>query len=136
MRVGVVRAGLVLPLVAALPAVVSFGGPTTGRWRGQALGVCWEGSPRPIEAAEVAPLEALGVNAISQTPFAFMRDPHAPEIGWKTGEQGWWGEREEGVRFLAREARQRDIGTLLKPHVWLHGSWPGEVEMRSEEDWA
>jgi hypothetical protein len=134
-----------LPLVLAPVLVLAWGGgsggPTTGRWRGQALGLCWEGSPRPITAEALDPLVALGVNAISQTPFAFMRDPRKPELGFSdparplTG-RGWWGEHGEGVRFVARAAHERGIATLVKPHVWLHGSWPGEVEMDSEEDWA
>jgi hypothetical protein len=105
------------------------------RWHGRALGVCWEGSPRPIQEGEIAPLAEIGMNAVSQTPFAWMKDPHRPELGWDLKGGGWWGERAEGVAFLAREARERGIGTLLKPHVWLHGSWPGEVEMSSDEDW-
>ncbi len=47
--------------LAALAALLGGGGPTSGRWRGQALGVCWEGSPRPIEAGEVEALVACGV---------------------------------------------------------------------------
>jgi hypothetical protein len=134
-----VRASLLLLLALAAPA----GGPTEGRWQGQALGVCWEGSPRPVEATTLDPLVELGVNAISQTPFAFMRDPRAPGLSFppfgraaEPGRGGWWGERDAGVAFVARAARERDIATLLKPHVWLHGSWPGEVEMQGEADWA
>jgi len=136
-----VRVLLGLGLLAGLLSLAPGGGPTTGRWRGQALGVCWEGSPRPVGPEALDPLAALGVNAISQTPFAFMRDPRKPELGFRAPAEplegrGWWGEHAEGVRFVARAARERGIGTLLKPHVWLHGSWPGEVEMTSEADWA
>lgn len=129
--------GLVLALASAAPG---GGGPTSGRWRGQALGLSWEGSPRQVGEDALEPLVALGVNAIAQTPFAFMRDPNQPELGFgdplaPREERGWWGEGAEGIRFVARAARARDIGTLLKPHVWLHGSWPSEVEMSSEADW-
>lgn len=129
------------PLLLAV--LLSNGGPNEGRWQGQALGVCWEGSPRPVEASTLDPLVALGVNAISQTPFAFMRDPRRPELSFPSFDQasdhgrgGWWGERDAGIAFVTRAARERDIGVLLKPHVWLHGSWPGDVEMATEEDWA
>jgi len=125
--------------LVALPAA-RRGGPTAGRWRGQALGVSWEGPPRAVGAEALEPLVGLSVNAIAQTPFAFMRDPRKPELGFDAPEKplegrGWWGEHAEGIRFVAREARARKIGTLLKPHVWLHGSWPGDVEMTSEADW-
>jgi hypothetical protein len=125
-----------VPLLLGLCLLVpSGGGPTSGRWRGQALGVCWEGSPRSVGADALAPLAELGMNAISQTPFAFMRDPRRAELSWQPDGEGWWGEREEGVRFVACAARAHGIATLLKPHVWLHGSWPGDVEMQSEGDW-
>jgi hypothetical protein len=124
------------------PGPSGVNGPTSGRWRGQALGVCWEGSPRPVDDAALDPLAALGVNAISQTPFAFMKDPRAPALGFDDplaepdgGHGGWWGERADGVHTVAAAARARGIATLLKPHVWLHGSWPGEVEMDSETAW-
>jgi hypothetical protein len=133
-------------LVCALIALALFtaslgrGGPSEGRWRGQALGLCWEGSPRSVDGVALDPLVKLGVNAISQTPFAFMRDPKRPELGFDDPSRalegrGWWGEHAEGIRFIAGEARERAIATLLKPHIWLHGSWPGEVEMSSEADW-
>lgn len=130
---------LLLAALLALPA--PHGGPTQGRWQGQALGFCWEGPPRAVEGEALEPLVALGVNAISQTPFGFMRDPRQPEIGFADPNaplegRGWWGENAEGIRFVARAARERGIGTLLKPHLWLHGSWPGEVEMGSDADWA
>jgi hypothetical protein len=69
-----------------------------------------------------------------------MRDPKTPDLGFDDPAQplegrGFWGEHAEGIRFVARAARERDIGTLLKPHVWLHDSWPGEIEMSSEADW-
>jgi hypothetical protein len=121
--------------VALLCVPLLLGEAESGRWQGRAFGVCWEGSPRPITAREVETLEGLGANAVSQTPFAWMEDPRSPELGWALDGRGWWGERTEGVRFVASEARARGIATLLKPHVWLHGSWPGEVEMSSEEDW-
>jgi len=141
------RAWLFTALAALASDPTPLGGPTSGRWRGQALGLCWEGSPQEIDASALEPLVSLGVNAISQTPFAFMRDPRQPELGFgglegagarkdsKGGGGGWWGERDEGVRFLTRAARAHEIATLLKPHVWLHGSWPGDVEMSSEADW-
>jgi hypothetical protein len=119
---------------------LSDGGASRGRWQGKALGLSWEGSPRPVGDDALDPLVALGVNAIAQTPFAFMQDPRKPELGFDDPMKplegrGWWGEHAEGIRFVARAAREREIGTLLKPHVWLHDSWPGEVEMSSEAEW-
>ncbi|MCH7548531.1 MAG: hypothetical protein IH969_03170 [Candidatus Krumholzibacteriota bacterium] len=35
----------------------------------------------------------------------------------------------------ARTAHDLDMIVMLKPHVWLTGSWPGAIEMKSEADW-
>jgi glycosyl hydrolase family 113 len=120
-------------LAAALAALAAEPARHEPRWRGCALGVCWEGSPKPIGAEEMEALARHSANSISQTPFSWMRDPNAPELTF--GKRGWWGESPEGIRETTRLARERGLATLLKPHVWLHGSWPGDVEMRSEADW-
>lgn len=103
------------------------------RWSGKAFGVCWEGAPRAIGESEVEALASLGPNSMSQTPFGWMESPTKPDL--RFGKGGWWGESEAGVRETARLARSRQIATLLKPHIWIHNSWPGDVVMSSEEDW-
>ena len=43
-------------------------------------GVCWVGSPRPLEGWELDSLSEKGISHISQTPFGWQSDPNAPEI--------------------------------------------------------
>lgn len=128
------RALTAAAILLAAPASAGGRELDEARWRGRAVGVCWEGSPRAIGEAEMDALSAHGVNAISQTPFAWMASPTAPALRYGNG--GWWGETEAGVRETTRLARDRKIATLLKPHIWLRGSWPGDVEMRSEAEWS
>lgn len=97
-------------------------------------GVCWEGAGR-IQRSSLQPLQDLGVDWISQTPFGWCRSAGDPEI--RIAARGvLWGETDEGLAETARLARALGIKTLLKPHLWVQGgAWVGELRMESEEDW-
>jgi hypothetical protein len=98
-------------------------------------GVCWEGRGRIGDEA-LAPLSALGVSWISQTPFGWSRALDDPQVRLATEPRHLWGESDEGLIETARLARARGVRTLLKPHLWVRGGhWVGELKMRDEDDW-
>jgi len=98
-------------------------------------GVCWEGARR-IDASRLEPLADLGANWISQTPFGWVGSAEATAIR-SGGSHVLWGESDEGLAATAAWARERGIRTLLKPHLWVHrAGWPGDIAMRTEQDWA
>ena len=47
----------------------------------------------------------------------------------------WWGEREVGVRESIELAQKNKLKIFLKPQVYVPGSWPGDIEFSSEEEW-
>jgi hypothetical protein len=99
-------------------------------------GVCWVGSRSRVETDHLEALRACGVTWISQTPFGWQRDTSDPQIRFETeSSKPWWGESFEGIASTAQSARQLDIQTVLKPHLWIRDSWPGEIQMKNEEDW-
>jgi len=63
-----------------------------------------------------------------------MRDPKKPRHLLVDHRDG--GENDESVLFAHFEAQQLGMHTMLKPQIWLRGSWPGDIQMSSEEDWA
>jgi len=78
-------------------------------------------------------LASLGNNAVAVVPYSFMRNPKQPShllIDHRDG-----GENDESVLFSHFEAQQLGMHTMLKPQIWIRGSWPGDVEMSSEQDW-
>jgi hypothetical protein len=77
---------------------------------------------------------ALGANAVSVMPFAFQRRPDRPELRYLNRRPG--SETDIGLIHATRLARARGFHVLYKPHLWLHGSWPGDIRMASEADWA
>jgi hypothetical protein len=79
-------------------------------------------------------LAALGANAVSLMPFASQPGPDRPELRYLNRSPG--SETDIGLIHATRLARSRGFHVLYKPHLWIHGSWTGEVRMASEQDWA
>ena len=79
-------------------------------------------------------LEEIGSNAIAIVPYSFMRNPKRPDyipIAQSTG-----GENDQAVLFSHYEAKKMGMATMLKPQIWVGSSWPGEIEMKTEKEWA
>ncbi len=78
-------------------------------------------------------LKSISVNTISITPFTSMRDIEKPQPleFWQSART----ENDESVIHVNHFAKQFGMVTLLKPHIWVHHSWPGEIEMQSPKDW-
>lgn len=105
----------------------------TQKWKG----VCWVGTRAALEGSELKALKATGADAISQTPFGWQSGVNSPEIKWQTvNEKMWWGESSNGLKATLDSSAALGMMNLLKPHLWVRGSWPGEIEMNTEEDWA
>lgn len=99
-------------------------------------GVCWVGSPRPLEGWELDSLKSNGVTHFSQTPFGWQENPQSPEIRWeKHSDRMWWGESRKGVIETTVRASEKGLQSLLKPHLWVKRAWPGVIQMQTEEDW-
>lgn len=99
-------------------------------------GVCWVGGREIVTEKEFESLIKNNINWISQTPFAWQGGPEEPVIRMNTNsDRVWWGESDIGIGETSRLAEKVNIKTLLKPHLWIRGSWPGEVKMTDELKW-
>ena len=78
-------------------------------------------------------LKQLGNNAVAIVPYSYMRSANKPSYIPIAESAG--SENDESVIHSAYQARQLGMTTLLKPQLWLGSSWPGDVEMKNEEDW-
>ncbi|HTG35449.1 MAG TPA: hypothetical protein VLB76_21210 [Thermoanaerobaculia bacterium] len=93
------------------------------------------GYQAPAVERQLDALARLGANAVSLMPFAFQPGSDRPELRFLN--RGPSSETDIGLIHAARAARARKIHVLWKPHVWVSGaSWPGEIAMKSEADWA
>ncbi len=99
-------------------------------------GVCWVGGREVVTEKEIAALTRCNANWISQTPFAFQRDPYSSKIRTNfSSDRVWWGESDEGISKTTALTRKAGIKTILKPHIWVGKSWPGAIEMKSDTAW-
>jgi len=89
----------------------------------------------PFVDQRLAELRTLGADSVSLMPFAYQRDPRAPEMVFLNRTP--LSEHDTGTIHAARAAHARGLSVLWKPHIWVaHDSWPGDIEMDSEEEWA
>ena len=78
-------------------------------------------------------LNFIGTNAIAIVPYSYMRDDKKATpipIVTRSGT-----ETDEGLIVSQRHAQELGMYSLLKPQIWLGKSWPGSIEMSSDEAW-
>jgi hypothetical protein len=66
-------------------------------------------------------------------PYGFTRLKE-PKVHYNTDRQ-WWGEREEGVRETIRLAKTSNVKVVLKPQLYIPGSWTGSLDYKTSAEW-
>jgi hypothetical protein len=69
--------------------------------------------------------KTAGADAVSLMPFAFQRTPTSAELRWRLSHPG--SETDAQMRAGIRAARAHGLFVLVKPHIWVPGSWPGAI---------
>ncbi|TLP82805.1 glycoside hydrolase family 113 [Maribacter sp. ACAM166] len=75
----------------------------------------------------------LGSNAMAIVPYSGIEDVHTPAPFRFSTHAG--GENDEAVVHAASTAHDMGMFTLLKPQIFVGGSWPGGIEMPTNEQW-
>ncbi len=76
---------------------------------------------------EIDRMHRLGFNAVAVIPYTFMRRPDRPAPLPVPAFPG--GEHDLAVRHVIVAAQRRGMVVMLKPQIWLHGAWPGDIRM-------
>lgn len=79
-------------------------------------------------------LAGMGTNAVAILPYTFLADPRQPgpfRIPTRAG-----AENDEAVIHAVLAAHRQGMQVMLKPQIWLRGSWPGEIRMEGEAEWG
>jgi hypothetical protein len=98
-------------------------------------GLSFVGSPELPEAADLDSVCAIGANAISLMPFAYLNS-ESVEIIYLNGEWQWKGETEEGIAKAVQLAQERGIRCMLKPQLWIdQGTFTGYFALAQEDQW-
>lgn len=80
----------------------------------------------------IAKLDEMGSNAVSIIPYSFMRDVTQPVPFRLANTAG--DENDAAVAHSVMAARELGFTTMIKPQIWVRGSWPGDIDMQTEED--
>ena len=81
-------------------------------------------------------MATLGVNAISVTPFGYLKDPNRPDFFRRSSRPG--SENDESLLAAMTWAKEHGMHVMLKPHILMSRpdwGWPGQVVMKSPKDW-
>lgn len=87
----------------------------------------------PASAASLRLLKELGVTWISITPFGFQQSPADTLIRWSGSR---YGETDERLVAVTRQAHALGLKVMLKPHVWLRPpAWVGMIAHDTDQAW-
>ncbi len=85
------------------------------------------GSATAHQALDAA--RQLGAKTVAIIPFLWQPSPSSAEVIRGTDML------DDELRTAIREARALGFSVVVKPHVWVPGSWAGAIEPQSEGDW-
>jgi len=78
-------------------------------------------------------VKEMNASWIAVVPYAFTRQG-AAQVHFDH-ERQWWGERSDGAKETIRLAHNSEVKVLLKPQVWIPGSWVGNLDFPTDEKW-
>ncbi|MEO6190722.1 MAG: hypothetical protein ABIO44_10545 [Saprospiraceae bacterium] len=79
-------------------------------------------------------IKKVNADWIALIPFAFTPKSR-PEVHYGASNWQWWGESKEGIQSCIEIAKKNGLKVMLKPQVYIHGLWTGEMQFSKEEDW-
>lgn len=105
----------------------------TGTSQFEMKGISYVAINSPINNTNISPLVNIGCNWIAQMPFAHGYS-NSSKLEFNQNSL-WWGETFEGIKVTTALAKQRGIKTMLKPQIWISGSYTGAFTLTNENDW-
>lgn len=111
----------------ALPGTVARGIAYAHDWSYGGL----RGYGTASDRAQLERLRALGADWVCVMPFGYLSGLRATEVQASYNRPG--SETDRALALTIREAHARGFRVLLKPHLWIHGSWPGALTPASPE---
>lgn len=96
-------------------------------------GLSFVGTPNPYTTNPMTDVAVVNANYLSLMPFGYTLQGKN-RLHFNNPRQ-WWGEKTEGIQQTIRQAHQAGFECMLKPHVYVPGSWIGQLEYEQEADW-
>ena len=89
--------------------------------------------PRSFESDPMLEITKVNAGWIALVPYGFTRSGEAT-VGFGSDQQ-WWGERAEGVEDCIQRAHKSGIKVMIKPQVYMHNDWVGNMNFDTEKEW-
>jgi len=96
-------------------------------------GLSFTAPPNPFPADPMPPVKAVNADWIAVIPYGYTRPGRAHvsfNIDWQ-----WWGEKIEGTAHTIKSAHAAQLKVMLKPQVYMPGSWVGDLQYKTNEKW-
>ncbi len=97
-------------------------------------GVTLVAPPEPFNADPAVGLRELGADWVAIIPYGFT-PANEPMVYFNQSRQ-WWGETKEGIVETIRYCKNSQLKIMLKPQIWAHRMWSGDIFYDNETDWS
>lgn len=97
-------------------------------------GLSFVAPPEPFETDPMTAVKKISANAISVIPYGFTRTGE-PDVQFNVSRWQWWGERSDGVIETIRLAHDKGLTVMVKPQLFIPGSWTGDLTFNSDQEW-
>ena len=105
-----------------------------GRNLDKIKGITMVAPPKPFPIDPMNAIKKTNANWVAIIPYAFSRKGK-PEVHFEIAGGQWWGETSEGIRESIQLAKAAGLHIMLKPQVWIHDHWVGNMDFKTEEEW-
>lgn len=75
----------------------------------------------------------VNANWVAITPFGFIPSSSS-KVEYNSSFQ-WYGETINGTKEYILAAKQKGLKVLMKPHLWIWGTWVGDLNFSSQTEW-
>ncbi len=97
-------------------------------------GLSFVAPPKPFSSNPMLKIKEVHANWIAVIPYGFMRNDE-PKVNFGQHEWQWWGETPEGAEETIKTAMESGLQVMLKPQIYIHGGWTGDVSFYKEANW-
>lgn len=97
-------------------------------------GITMVAPPNPIDLRPINKIKAVNAEWVCLVPYGFIRSG-STDVQFNLNFQ-WWGEKEEGIVESIRLAKKAGLRVMLKPQIYMHGKWIGDLAYSSQKEWA
>ncbi len=104
-----------------------------GEQQDRIKGLTFVAPPKAFPNDPMLAVQAVNAEWIAVIPYAYSYGD-LRQVRFDSKRQ-WWGERTEGVKETLILAKEAGLKVMLKPQLYIPGSWTGDLSFEKEADW-